>query len=469
MTVKEGTILIVDDDEDILIAGKLLLKRHYARIIPCNNPEKIPELMVENTFDAILLDMNFGPGESTGEQGFLWLSHILKIDPEAVVVMITAHGGVNIAVEAMKKGATDFIAKPWHNEKVIATLSASVKLRRSRNEAATLKEKNRTLAKAVSGGSQPILGNSNKMRKILSVVGRTAPTDANVLILGENGTGKELIARELHARSARADRIFMTVDLGAITESLFESELFGHKKGAFTDAHDNRVGRLQAADGGTLFLDEIGNLPLHLQAKLLTVLEQRRVTPVGSDKSIPFEVRVLAATNLSNEKLHNENIFRQDLLFRLNTVEIPLPPLRERKEDIAEIAHYYAAFYCRKYGQETKIFSEQALNIITTYNWPGNIRALRHAIERAVILSQHKEFMPQDFQLEVQPEQAGALILNTNSPSITDKIDDLNLERQERRTIEQALKKNRYNISHAARDLGLTRAALYRRMEKHGL
>lgn len=470
MTAKDGIILIVDDDEDILVAGKLLLKRHYGKIITCNKPEQIPELMSENSFDAILLDMNFGPGESTGEQGFLWLSRIMEIDPQAVVVMITAHGGVNVAVEAMKKGATDFIAKPWQNEKVIATLSASVKLRQSRSEAETLKKKNKTLAKAVSAPQQPILGNSAKMRTVLSMVDRTAPTDANVLILGENGTGKELIARELHARSSRADRVFMSVDLGAVTESLFESELFGHKKGAFTDAREDRVGRLQAADGGTLFLDEVGNLPLHLQAKLLTVLEQRMVAPVGSDKSVSFDVRVVAATNVPKEKLQDENIFRQDLLFRLNTVEINLPPLRERTEDIPDIARYYATLYARKYNQEPKPFSNDALSAMKSYAWPGNVRALRHALERAVILSQHDQFTAQDFQLETPPEQAGALQTSaSNTPIQEEEPADLNLERQERRTIEQALKKHRYNISHAARDLGLTRAALYRRMEKHGL
>lgn len=470
MVVKEGKILIVDDDEDILIAGKLLLKRHYGSIVTCSNPENVPDFMAEHSFDAILLDMNFGPGESSGKQGFHWLSRILEIDPQAVVVMITAHGGVNVAVEAMKQGATDFIAKPWQNEKVIATLSASVKLRQSRSEAETLKGTNKTLAKAVSQSQQPILGNSTKMREVMSMLDRTAPTDANVLILGENGTGKELIARELHARSSRADRVFMSVDLGAVTESLFESELFGHKKGAFTDAREDRTGRLQAADGGTLFLDEIGNLPLHLQAKLLTILEQRRAAPVGSDKSVPFDVRVIAATNLPKDKLRDEDTFRQDLLFRLNTVEITLPPLRQRNDDIPEIARYYAGLYAKKYGQSAKKFSDDAMNAIKSYSWPGNVRALRHAIERAVILSQQAEFFAADFQLEAPPEQAGSLSTSKESEEATlSESDDLNLERQERRTIEHALKKHRYNISHAARDLGLTRAALYRRMEKHGL
>ncbi|TNE62425.1 MAG: sigma-54-dependent Fis family transcriptional regulator [Alphaproteobacteria bacterium] len=474
MTAKDGKILIVDDDDDILIAGKLLLKRHYDKVITCNKPEFIPEMMANHSFDAILLDMNFGPGESSGDQGFIWLQKILEIDPQAVVVLITAHGGVDVAVEAMKKGATDFIAKPWQNEKVVATLSASVKLRRSRSEAEVLKKTNRALAEVAATPKQPILGNSKAMQDVLSLISRTAPTDANVLILGENGTGKELVARELHRQSRRAERVFMSVDLGAVTESLFESELFGHKKGAFTDAREDRIGRLEAANGGTLFLDEIGNLPLHLQAKLLTVLEQRQVAPVGSNRSVPIDVRVIAATNVPKDKLHDEDIFRQDLLFRLNTVEIPLPPLSDRKDDIPEIASHYAGLYARKYGKAEKPFSERAMQALMAYNWPGNVRALRHALERAVILSEGPAFDVHDFQLDAQPNQPGAMAERKAPPPVAEApVDedegDLNLERLEQRAIEQALKRHRYNISHAAKELGLTRAALYRRMEKHGL
>jgi len=467
----DGKILIVDDDEDILIAGKLLLKRHYKTVVTCNRPDHIPELMADQVFDAILLDMNFSPGESSGEQGFYWLARILEIDPQAVVVMITAHGGVNIAVDAIKKGATDFIAKPWENQKVIATLSASVKLRRTRSEAELLKRTNRALAQVVSTPSQPMLGTSKAMKQVHSVIKRAAPTDANVLLLGENGTGKELAARELHRQSKRAGKIFMAVDLGAVTETLFESELFGHKKGAFTDAREDRIGRIQAASGGTLFLDEVGNLPLHQQAKLLTVLERRKVTPVGSDRSISVDVRVIAATNLSRGKLGDEDSFRQDLLFRLNTVEITVPPLRDRAEDIPEIARYYGDLYCKKYGKTNKSFSPESLNIIQSYSWPGNVRALRHSLERAVILSEGETFMPGDFHLDPQPGQAGDVTPVPGQKNLKEIATDadLNLERLEYRAIEQALKKHRYNISHAARELGLTRAALYRRMEKHGL
>lgn len=471
---KLGSILIVDDDEDILVASKLLLKRHFSKVVLLADPNLIEKFMAQDDFDAILLDMNFGPGESSGQEGFYWLSEILKIDKEAVIVMITAHGGVNVAVEAMKLGATDFVSKPWQNERVVATLSAAVKLRKTRNEAANLRQTNKTLIQASSDQKQQqIIGKSSALKTIQNMIERTAPTDANVFILGENGTGKELVARELHHLSKRSGEIFLSVDLGAVTESLFDSELFGHKKGSFTDAKDDRLGRLQAASGGTLFLDEIGNLPLHLQSKLLTVLEQRKVTPVGSNRPVAIDVRVIAATNLSRAQLNDESRFRQDLLFRLNTVEIEVPPLRARADDIEEIANHYIKFYCRKYDKTPKKLSETALSSMKSYNWPGNVRALRHAIERAVILSQGEMFVPSDFALENHPGNAGDMLDNRNSKQENMEINlpegGLNLERMENRLIEQSLKKHHYNISHAAKELGLTRAALYRRMEKYGL
>ena len=469
---QDGTILIVDDDEDILVAGRLLLKRHFTSVTTCHQPENIPSLLSEQKFDAILLDMNFGPGESSGSQGYLWLGKILEIDPQAVVIMITAHGGVDVAVDAMKLGATDFIAKPWQNEKVVATLSSAVQLGKSRSEAKELRNTNKLLAEVTSNSSgQQLLGNSAAMMKVHSLIERTAPTDANVLLLGENGTGKELVARELHAQSLRSQEVFMSVDLGAISESLFESELFGHKKGSFTDAREERVGRLKAANGGTLFLDEIGNLPLHLQAKLLTVLEQRTVTPIGSNTATPFDVRVITATNVSKKDLSHEDKFRQDLLFRLNTVEIDLPPLRERADDIEEIANHYINLYGSKYGKTNKRLSSDALSAMKGYAWPGNVRALRHAIERAMILSEGEELEAIDFQLETQSNQSreniSSHVINDGSAE-TEQADNLNLDRIEKRAIHQALQKHRYNISHSAKELGLTRATLYRRMEKHG-
>jgi len=471
---KEGRILIVDDDEDILIAGKLLLKREFTSVSTCNVPEHIPDFLSGQNFDAILLDMNFGPGESSGAQGFYWLKKILSIKPDSVIIMITAHGGVDVAVEAMKLGATDFIAKPWQNEKVIATLSTAVLLGKSRSEAQELREKNQVLVQASNlSNTQEMIGSSTKMQQVQSIISRCAPTDANVLILGENGTGKELVARAIHQQSMRTNRIFMSVDLGAIAESLFESEIFGHKKGAFTGAQQDRVGLLKAADGGTLFLDEIGNLPLHLQAKLLTVLEQRKVTPLGENEAISFDVRVISATNIAKQGLKHEERFRQDLLFRLNTVEVNLPSLKNRVDDIEPIALHYINFYSKKYHKPIKTLDDDALLAIRTYTWPGNIRELRHAIERAIILSQTPQLNKHDFQLEtVLPTISPIEDVVTSAPIIENQPaieSELNLEIIEKQTISTALKKHCYNISHTAKALGLTRAALYRRMEKHGI
>ena len=458
---KIGNILIVDDDEDILTAGRLMLRRHFAAIDTCRDPTQIPALLEEQSYDAILLDMNFGPGESSGQQGMEWLQKIIDIDPDMVVVMITAHGGVETAVEAMKLGATDFVAKPWQNEKVVATLSTAVKLHRSRLETKTLRKTNQVLREAAIATDSPIIGDSPAMRTVMSLVERAAPTDANVLILGENGTGKELIARELHRQSNRAENVFLSVDLGSISESLFESELFGHRKGSFTGAIDDRLGRFQAADGGTLFLDEIGNLPLHLQAKLLSALEQRTVTPVGSDKAQRIDVRLIAATNLAPAALGDERKFRPDLLFRLNTVEISLPPLRDRREDILPIAEHYLGIFSRKYDKGPKSFSSNARKALVEDAWPGNVRALRHAIERAIILSKDKELQPTDLQIGDYPQPKKAAVAAI--PTV------YNLDLMEKQTIEKALRKHGFNISKAASELGLTRASLYRRMEKHDL
>jgi len=459
---ESANILIVDDDDDILTAARLLLRRNFGEIITCRRPEEIPDLLECHDFDAVMLDMNFGPGESSGVQGLEWLERILMIDPLMVVIMITAHGGVDTVVEAMKRGATDFVAKPWQNEKVVATISTAVKLHRSRKETTTLRRTNRALLEAATPAGEAIIGSSAQMQAVLSVVERTAPTDANVLILGENGTGKELIARALHRQSSRSDQVFLTVDMGSITESLFESELFGHQKGAFTGADDDRLGRFLAADGGTLFLDEIGNLALHMQAKLLHALEQRRVTPVGADKAQEFDVRVIAATNVPADALRDEKRFRPDLLFRLNTVEIVVPPLRERPDDILPIARHYAAIYSRKYGHEVRTFSAAAEQALVNYEWPGNVRALRHAIERAVILTEDDVLEPGDLQL-LETGRTSAQNVTTPIPTV------LNLDQMERQTIHKALKKHGFNISRAAKELGLTRASLYRRMDKHDL
>jgi DNA-binding NtrC family response regulator len=461
LVTKPGNILIVDDDNDILTAGRLLLRRHFEAVHTCADPGRIEALMADQDYDAILLDMNFGPGESSGRQGMEWLTRVLEIDPRMVVVMITAHAGVETAVNAMKEGATDFIEKPWLNEKMVATVSAAVELRRSRAEAENLRRTNRVLREAVSAPSHPIVGDSPALRHVLSQVGKAAPTDANVLILGENGTGKELIARELHRLSRRSDEIFLTVDMGTISETLFESELFGHRKGAFTGAGDDRAGRFQAAHGGSLFLDEIGNLPLHLQAKLLSALEQRQVTPLGTDKPQPVDVRVIAATNIDPRVLQDPGQFRQDLLFRLNTVEITVPPLRERRQDILPIARHYLARYARKYGTAERTFSAAAEQALEQAPWPGNVRALRHAVERAVIMSAENMIEPADLNLEPERRQP--------APDVTMIPTVFTLDQMEKKAIEEVLRRHGFNISKSARELGLTRASLYRRMEKHNI
>jgi DNA-binding NtrC family response regulator len=377
--------------------------------------------------------------------------------------MITAHGGVQIAVEAMKRGATDFVSKPWSNERLLATVRTAAALRNSREEAVTERKRAAAIAAPAAGGETPLLGQSPSISRIYSLIERAAPTEANVLILGENGTGKELVARELHRRSRRADGVLVSVDLGAVAENLFESELFGHVKGAFTDARGDRIGRLQAAHGGTLFLDEVGNLPLHLQPKLLTALEQRQVIPVGANKPVPIDVRVIAATNLLPERLQNESLFRQDLLFRLNTVEIELPPLRARREDIPLLIEHYVGLYSRKYGKPMRSLPDHVAAALVAYDWPGNVRALRHAAERAVILAAEQAFTLDDFSLSRAAPSKPAPRVAETVPA------DLNLDRAEKHMVEAALRKHAYNISLAAAELGLTRASLYRRMEKHGL
>ena len=481
--MQKEKILVVDDNPDILISASYLLERHYQSVVTCEDPEDIPALMKKENFDVILLDMNFHPGESDGRTGMLWLEKIKKIDPESVVVMITAHGSLNAAVSAMKLGAADYVVKPWDNQRLLATISATLQLKQSRTEASRLRKSNRVLSEVTGQQKQTIIGNSPVMKNLLTLVGRAAPTDANVLILGENGTGKELIAREIHRQSTRKDQVFIPVDLGSISGTLFESELFGHVKGAFTDAKEDRIGYIQAADGGSLFLDEIGNIPLHLQVKLLSVLEKREVSQVGSRTSSPVDVRIIAATNMPKEELSDPKHFRQDLLFRLNTVEINLPPLRARPGDIPDIVNHYVTFYCNKYAKPNKKISPETMDLLSQYQWPGNVRALRHAVERAVILSREDFLNREDFQLESQYLNSNNYIPPEPESSENDKAspadlsegnsvsseNDLNLEHLEYKTILEALRKNRYVISKAAKDLGLTRAALYRRMEKYGI
>jgi DNA-binding NtrC family response regulator len=455
-------ILIVDDQEDILLAARLLLKRHFASVSTLRDPAGLAELVRRNAFDVLLLDMNFAAGAEEGTEGLAVLSEVLGLDPQAVVVLVTAHGDVSLAVEAMKRGAADFVTKPWENERLLATLIAASNLRRSRREATEFRARSQGLAEATRIEGQ-MIGTSARMLRVFQTIRRAAPTDANVLILGENGTGKELVAREIHRHSARAEHAFVRVDLGTLSPQLFESELFGHRRGAFTDARQDRIGLLRAASGGTLFLDEIGNVPLHLQSKLLSAIERREVTPVGAEKPEAINVRLISATNLAVQRLADENVFRQDLLYRINTVEIDLPPLRERQEDIPLLLEHFIAIYSEKYNVPPKRLSAAALDRLTVHAWPGNVRALRHAVERAVILSEGELLEPGDFSLAAN----GTGATGAAPPSLPPEASTL--DAMEKDAILRALEAHGRNISRAAEALGLTRPSLYRRMQKYGL
>ena len=459
--VKHGKILVVDDNEDLLRAARIFLKRHFLQVDVEKNPEAIPNLLNNEEYDVILLDMNFTKDVSTGKEGFHWLERILENDPSAVVVLITAYGDVQMAVQAIKAGATDFVLKPWENEKLLATLNSSMKLRARNIEVEDLRSRQKRLSEIQSEQFHEIIGQSEAMLKVFDTIERVASTDANVLILGDNGTGKELVAQAIHKASPRKDEIFVSVDLGSITETLFESELFGHKKGSFTDAREDRAGRFEVATGGTLFLDEIGNLSLPLQAKLLTVLQNRTVTRVGSNKAIPVDIRLVCATNMPIYEMVKENEFRQDLLYRVNTIEIELPSLRDRVEDIPLLADHFLGIYARKYGKNINKISEAAIVRIKKYPWPGNIRELQHAIERAVIMGNGPVLQPEDFLLTSKFHS------KERDENLT--LEEFDLEEVEKILIRKVLKKHNGNITHAAGELGLTRSSLYRRLEKYGL
>ncbi|NBC01522.1 MAG: response regulator [Bacteroidetes bacterium] len=459
-------ILIVDDKRDVLTALRLLLKSHVGEVHTARNPAVIPTLLEEHTYDMVLLDMNFTQDASSGREGFVWLSRILDIDPQAVVVMITAYGDVGKAVRAMKEGAADFIVKPWNDADLVASVQAAIKLRHSRAAAdrAAARPQNgqqtRTPLKPEAAFGD-IIGESAAMQEVFTTIEKVAGTDANVLVLGENGTGKELVARAVHRRSRRADGPFVSADLGALSASLFESELFGYVKGAFTGADADRAGRFASANGGTLFLDEIGNIPMPLQAKLLTVLQRREVTRVGSVASTPIDIRLVCATNQPIYEMTQEKAFRQDLLYRINTVEIQLPPLRERGEDILLLARHFLREFSAKYQADTEGLSTAAQQKLKAYHWPGNVRELRHTVERAVIMSEVPVLQPDDFSFSA-PMQAPA----------TDRemgLDTLNLDDIEQAAVRKALSKHGGNISRAADELGISRKALYRRIEKYGL
>ena len=448
--------VIVDDDPDIALAARLALRDLFKEIETLSSPQQLQSFIKSRSPDAILLDLNFERAATDGSEGLDYLGRIMTEDPEAAVVIITAHSAVSVAVEAIKRGASDFVAKPWSNERLAATVRSAAALRRTKLEARLERGRSSELA---HNGETTLLGNSEGMNRVRALIDRAAPTDANVLILGENGTGKEIVAREIHRKSRRSDQPMVSIDLGATAESLFESELFGHSKGAFTGAAGDRMGRLKAADRSTLFLDEIGNLPLHLQPKLLTALEQRQVVPLGANRPVPIDVRVVAATNLSAERLSDEARFRQDLLFRLNTIEIHLPPLRDRRDDIPLLLEHYLKLYERKYDRPERQVPPDVSVALVKHDWPGNVRALRHAAERAVIMADGTSYRLDDFPLPPRPEAA---LISLSSGS-------LNLDQLEKQMIERALRMHHFNISLAASELGLSRGALYRRMEKHGL
>jgi two-component system response regulator HydG len=456
VTQEGGKILMIDDDEDVLLAAKMLLKKQNHHVIIEKNPNKIPFLLNNDTYHVILLDMNFSKDITSGKEGFYWLEQILEKDPNAVVILITAFGDVEMAVKALKQGATDFILKPWQNEKLVATISTAIRLKQSYNQVDKLKKAKEMLEEQISKPFGEIIGQSAAIREVFVLIDKVAKTDANILILGENGTGKELIARAIHQRSLRKDNSFVSVDMGAITETLFESELFGHKKGAFTDAREDRPGRFELASGGTLFLDEIGNLSLSLQSKLLSVLQCRQVTRVGANQPITADIRLICATNMPLHKMVQEGTFRQDLLYRINTVEIHVPPLSDRVEDIPMLATHYLNHYAKKYHKPVNMIVPEAMDKLKRYAWPGNIRELQHAIERAVIMTDSSSLQETDFILSRS--------LSSGPPANT-----LNLDEVEKAAIAKALQMHNGNISKAADELGLTRASLYRRMEKYGL
>lgn len=458
--MKLGTILIVDDNEDLLQAARLLLKQHFAQVDLEKNPENLPRLLRDTSYDVILLDMNFTKDVSSGYEGFLWLDKIMEIDPMVSVILITAFGDVEMAVRAIKSGATDFVVKPWNNEKLLATLLAALNLRQSRLKVEKLLQQNQLNDKDLTVQFGELLGMSPAMQPVFNQIEKVAKTDADVLILGENGTGKELVARAIHRRSLRAKEVFVRVDVGSLSENLFESELFGHVKGAFTDAREDRPGRFEVASGGTLFLDEIGNLSNALQSKLLTVLQTRHVTRVGSNQSRPVDIRLICATNMPLYDMVNNNEFRQDLLYRINTIEIHLPPLRERPEDVELLAKYYLQTYAQKYRKSVRQLSPEVLNRLQKYAFPGNVRELQHMIERAVIMSEGDSLDTRDF----------AFSLKSKNPERSEmSLDAFNLEELEKAVIRKVIKKYDGNITQAAKELGLTRASLYRRLEKHGL
>ena len=454
--MKKGSILVVDDNKNVLSALRILLDGYFEQVHLLSSPKMLVSTLREKNPDIVLLDMNYSAGINSGNEGLYWLSEIKKIDSELPVVLFTAYADIELAVKALKEGASDFVVKPWDNTKLLATLQAAFSLRLSRKEVKKLREKQNVLNSELNKEEDVCWGKSEVMQNLLHLMEKVASTDANILITGENGTGKELIAKKIHHLSLRANETLVSVDMGAVTESLFESELFGHTKGSFTDAKTDRAGKFEAADKGSLFLDEIGNLGYTLQAKLLTALQSRYIIRVGSNTPIPVDIRLICATNRNLFKAVQNGEFREDLLYRIDTIQIEVPPLRNRKEDILLLADFFLNKFTKKYNKKELKLSSKAATKLENYLWPGNVRELQHAIEKAVILSDGTELQPTDFYMRPMENKAAM-------------IESMNLEEMEKILIEKALTKYDKNISAIASELGITRPTLYSKMKKYGL
>ncbi|MCD6065754.1 MAG: sigma-54-dependent Fis family transcriptional regulator [Bacteroidetes bacterium] len=448
MDLKKIKVLVVDDDKDVLTAMSLLLKKEVAEVVTEKNPENLLTLLKKHAFDLVLLDMNFNASINTGNEGIFWLKRIRELKTDVSVIMITAYADIDLAVRSLKEGAADFIVKPWNNQSLIDSIKEILKK----------KGTNEKTVSSTDYESIGIIGKSEAMEDIFNKIEKIAPTDANILILGENGTGKDLIAKAIHQKSLRGQKQFVKVDVGALTDSLFESELFGHKKGAFTDAREDREGRFEAANNGTLFLDEIGNIALQQQAKLLTVLQNRQVTRLGSNVQTAINIRLICATNVPLSELANENKFRKDLIYRINTVEIFIPPLRARREDVPVLSTHFLKFYGDKYFKTNLELSPKAMDKLIEYHYPGNVRELQYIIERAVIMADAELLQPND--LLFSP-------LETGSKAISEEDSETKLSAIEKQTILRVIEKNNGNITKAAKELGITRTALYRRLSKY--
>jgi two-component system, NtrC family, response regulator HydG len=453
-----GNILIIDDDNDVLYTARLILRDLFGKVDTLNRSSSIPEFLNSSKYDVIVLDMNFTRGNTSGKEGLEWLGKILRIDPDVCVITTTAYGEINLAVQTMKEGAMDFLIKPWNKDQLICAVQRAMALSSEKMEVKKTKNKN-PLASGSDRIRYPrIISRSPVMAKVLETIKTVAPTNANVLIMGENGTGKELAAWALHNESMRKNYEFIHVDLGAIPETLFEAELFGHTRGAFTDAREEREGRFERASGGTLFLDEIGNLSLPLQAKILTAIQNKEIVRIGSNKSIPVDVRLISATNMPLYEMADSFRFRQDLLYRINTVEITLPPLRERREDIILISEYYLELFSKQYYKQGIVMSDETIQRLKDYHWPGNIRELAHAIERAIILCKNETLSPEDFTFKTK----SAPVTETDEPSV--RVEDY-----EKKAISSAMSKHNGNLSKAAEEMGIARSTLYRKIARFGM